>query len=94
MTLALRFEKAAYARYDGDRRKAGRYLREQAAFYARKADSKRGMKYHERWRAIYSAYASAAYAADYWLSLEEEDERNAWDDLDSAYGVDPYYGRV
>jgi hypothetical protein len=76
MTLTRRLEKAALAKFDGDKRKAAKYLRDQATYFAYKSDRYARnpllQKYQPEWSKVYRAYSSAAYNTEYWISVEEE----------------------
>lgn len=83
MTLARRIEKAALARFDGDKRKASRYLQDKASHFAHKSyrysQNPLLMPYQQAWSNVYKAYSSAAFAMDYWLGVEEESLREMCD---------------
>jgi hypothetical protein len=73
--LTHRLERAALARFDGDRVKALRYLYGQRTRYAHKADRMRGTSFHQQWQMVYKAYSSASFRVQYWLEVEQEVEQ-------------------
>lgn len=79
--LARRLELTILEKFNQDKRAALRYLQEKCTYYARKADMYYGKPLHEKWRQVYGAYSSAEFAISYWLSLDEEFERDCFDDV-------------
>jgi hypothetical protein len=71
-SLAKRIQHHVMEKFDGDKRKALRYLQPKCLFYARKADQYRGKPLHEKWREIYQAYSQAEFAIEYWLECDEQ----------------------
>jgi hypothetical protein len=69
--LRRRLEEFALSKFDGNKRLAATYLRNQATFYARKADRYYGKPLQRQWKVVSRAYSNAAYSLEYWLSVED-----------------------
>ena len=91
-SLARRIEFNVLEKFDNDKRAALRYLDQRCMYYARKADSYRGSKFHQQWRQISKAYTSAEFAISYSLDMEEQMLRDAAND-DFFFSLKPTGGR-